>query len=308
MSSIWRRDIRWKGPCYRVRETRLKPQIVTEWISNLRKVTAVSSAPAVSSAKWRQYNLVLKGCPELGHRVQERTRGVRGTWLGTQDMAARFITVVGIIRHVGNQRTPPEEDKQIEPKQRLSRAKERHKSCARAWQPARFQFLLPTETPRTEPRTRKLIRGLLGVVTRHLSHPLCDCQVPVGTGTMRHQGRLSATASRVPQRISKWSTGREWRRQNSMHQRTTFRIRAIREDETGKNGTGWTFPYHPIQPLPTPNPDVTKVTWKNICLKCSICTSHGHTGVFPLYLSQHLSFLLSVSLSLSLSCMLHQHH
>lgn len=195
-------------------------------------------------------------------------------------MAARFITVVGIvIRHVGNQRTPPEEDKQIELKQRLSRAKERHKSCARAWEPARFQFLLPTETPRTEPRTRKLIRDLLGVVTRHLSHPLCDCQVPVGTGTMRHQGQLSATASRVPQRIYKWSTGREWRRQNSMHQGTTFRIRAIREDETGKNGTGWTFPYHPIQPLPTPNPEVTKVTWKNICLKCSICTSHGHKGV-----------------------------
>lgn len=153
-------------------------------------------------------------------------------------MVARFITVVGIvIRHVGNQRTPPEEDKQIELKQRLSRAKERHKSCARAWEPARFQFLLPTETPRTEPRTRKLIRDLLGVVTRHLSHPLCDCQVPVGTGTMRHQGQLSATASRVPQRIYKWSTGREWRRQNSMHQGTTFRIRAIREDETGKNGT-----------------------------------------------------------------------
>ena len=102
----------------------------------------------------------------------EKDQGARGTWLGAQGMAARFITVVGVvIRHVGPQRTPPEEDKQIEPKQRFSRAKERHKAVPRPENQHGSSSCFQQRCPELSQEQGNM-RDLLGVVTRHLSHPL----------------------------------------------------------------------------------------------------------------------------------------
>ena len=162
---------------------------------------------------------------------------------------------------------------------------------------------------KTEPRIRKLMGDMLGVVSGHLGHPLswlpssCRCQDDeTRRAAVIHDPHLPVS-SRVPQRISKWSMAREWEEQTSVGRRATFRIRGIREEEAGKNGTGprWIFPHRPPPSLPPhPTLESQKSHGKIYALSVRYIQATDTQG-FSLFLSHPLSLPLSLSLLLCIN-------
>lgn len=144
-----------------------------------------------------------------------------------------------------------------------------------------------------EPRTRKLMEDLFGVVTEHLGHPLswlpssCKFQDTETPRAAVIYDTLLPVSSTVHQRISKGNMGREWEEGNSMGRGATF---VIREEEAEKNGTGvgWTFPHHPTQRPPTPTLKSQKSHGKTHALSVlyiPVTDTQGSSLFFSLYIS-----------------------